>query len=129
MKSLVAVALGATALSFVAPAATSALAQSAPPPPVASAPAFAVGPWSLERREGWMRDRIIRARADGSLTPHDADRAQHGLDDVMAMQARFVREAGGRLRDSDRRTLEDRLDQLSDSVKWAHREDAPPWRR
>jgi hypothetical protein len=128
MKSFVAVALSATALSSVAPAVTPAMAQGAPPP-AASAPAFAVGPWSLERREGWMRDRIIRARADGSLTPHDADRAQHGLDDVMAMQARFVRDAGGRLRDGDRRTLEDRLDQLSDSVKWAHREDAPPWRR
>ncbi|MGZ6013680.1 MAG: hypothetical protein ACXWK0_17690 [Caulobacteraceae bacterium] len=91
------------------------------PPPVQG------GEWTLERREAWMQERLDRARSDGSLTRHDIKRAQNTLNGIRARQSRMMRD--GRLDGEERRELEGRLDQLRDTLHWATREDAAPWRR
>jgi len=90
-----------------------------------------VGDWSLERRESWLQERIDRGRADGSLSRREAYRAQAGLNDIKADQARMMRRSYGRLRESDRAVLQDRLDRLSSAIRWARQngDNAPPWRR
>lgn len=92
------------------------------PPPVEGG-----GEWSLERREAWMQQRIDRARSDGSLTRRDVRRAQMALNGIMVRQHRMMRD--GRLDGSERQELEGRLDQLRETLHWANREDAAPWRR
>lgn len=114
MKTLTAVALSAATLMSVMPAALAAHAQP--------------GDWSLERRESWMQERIEHAVANGDLTDHDYHRAHRMLQRIMDRQAHLIREDGGELRPSDRRELEERLDNLNDTLHWARREDAAPWR-
>jgi hypothetical protein len=102
----------------------------APPaaaPPVVAPPPIA-GDWTLERRESWIQERIDRGRGDGTLSRHEAFRAQAALNDIRATQGRMMRHAGGRLRDSDRFYLEGRLSRLRDSIRSA-RDEVPPWQR
>ncbi len=115
MKRLTAVALSAATLMSVMPAALAARAQD--------------GQWSLERRESWMQEKIEHAVANGDLTDHDSKRAQKMLEGIMDRQAHLVSADGGALRPSDRRELEERLDNLNDTLHWARKEDAAPWRR
>jgi hypothetical protein len=114
VKTLTAMALCAATLMSVTPIALAARAQD--------------GQWSLERRESWMQEKLDRAAANGDLTDHDAKRAQKMLGGIMDRQAHLVSADGGELRPSDRRELEERLDSLNDTLHWAHKEDAAPWR-
>ena len=100
-----------------------------PAPPVVGAPPIVAGEWSLERREDWLQQRIARARADGSLGRREGYRAQAMLNEIKAQQARMIRQGHGRLRESDRRFLMERLGRLSDMVRHAVRDDTPPWMR
>jgi hypothetical protein len=113
MKTLTALVLSAATLMSAAPV----LAQPAP------------GEWTLERRESWLQERLDRAASDGALTRHDAKRAEKTLTGIMDRQAHLVSADGGQLRPSDRQELQGRLDQLDGTLNWAHKEDAPPWRR
>lgn len=102
------------------------------PPSVASPPMHGGGnDWSLERREDWLQQRINQGRADGTLNHRAAYRAQAGLNEVRATQARMLRMGHGRLRDRDRAFLEMRLDRVRDTIRWARQSDdnMPPWRR
>ena len=87
--------------------------------------------WSLDQREDWLQQRIDAGRADGSLTRREASRIQKGLNDVRNEQRRLMYRGHGRLRDSDREFLEQRLDHLRESVRWARQNDEheAPWRR
>jgi hypothetical protein len=96
-------------------------------PPVAAPPPVA-GDWTLERRESWIQERIDRGRSDGTLSRHEAFRAQAALNDIRATQARMMRHGRGRLGDSDRFYLEGRLSRLRDSIRSA-RDEVPPWQR
>jgi hypothetical protein len=53
------------------------------------------------------------------------------LSDIRNTQRRMMRQSGGRLRDSDRAFLEQRLDRLRDTIRWSRQTDdnLPPWRR
>ena len=97
-----------------------------PGPGVGAAP-MPGGEWTLERREAWMQERLDRARTDGSLSRRDEWRAQKTLNGILARQNRMMRD--GRLDGRERMELQGRLDQLRDTLRWAQREDAPPWRR
>jgi len=104
--------------------------QNGPP----AGPAVGPGPgpggdWSLERREDWLQERITQGRNDGSLDRHEAYRVQRSLDYIRASQRRLMRY--GPLRDRDRAMLEQRLDRLRDTIRWARHNDndTPPWRR
>ena len=98
-----------------------------PGPVVGAPPPMAGGEWTLERREAWMQDRLNHARTDGSLSRHDVRRAQATLNGILERQHRMMRD--GRLDGRERMELQARLDQLRDTLRWAHQEDAPPWRR
>jgi hypothetical protein len=100
-----------------------------PPRPPVAGPPPAAGDWSVDRREGWLQDRINRGRADGSLNRREGYRAQAMLNEIKATEARMMRHSRGRLRDSDRDVLLQRLSRLSDMVRGARRDDQPPWMR
>lgn len=99
------------------------------PPVVTGPPPIVAGDWSLERREDWLQQRISRGRADGSLTRREAYRAQSMLTEIKMNQARMMRHSHGRLRAADREMLNRRLSRLSDMVRGARHDDAPPWVR
>lgn len=96
----------------------------APPPTLPG-----TGDWPLERREAWLQERINDARADRSLNRREAYQAQMMLNDIKATQARMMRRGNGRLRESDRAYLDERLSHLRERLRGARRDDAPPWGR
>jgi hypothetical protein len=129
MKTLIAMALAATALTAAPALAQDAQEHGGPAPSIALTPPMPSGEWTLERRESWMQERLDHARTDGSLTRHDISRAENSLHKIERLQAEMIRDAHGTLGDEDRRELEGRLDTLRDTLRWSLREDAPPWRR
>jgi len=97
-----------------------------PPPPPMPAP----GAWSLDRRTDWIQQRISRGRADGSLSRREATRAQTELNSIRAAQARLTRRDHGVLNGPDRLYIEQRLDRLSNGLKWMRQNnDVAPWAR
>lgn len=103
-----------------------------PPPMASSMPAPMPGAeWSLERRADWLQQRISQGRADGSINRREAMRVQRALMEVRRDQARMMRRGHGHLRNSDRAMLEQRLDRVRDTIRWARQNDdnMPPWRR
>jgi hypothetical protein len=71
---------------------------------------------------------LDRAASDGALTDHDMKPAEKMLGGIIDRQAHLISDGGGELRAYDRRELEGRLEQLDDTLHWARKEDAPPWR-
>ncbi len=103
-----------------------------PPPPVGGPmpPPPPVGGWSLAQRETWLQQRIERGRADGSLDRREAFRAQRSLNDIKTLQAQLTRRDHGRLNETDRLYIEQRLETLRNNLHWMreNRETAP-WAR
>ena len=95
-----------------------------------AAPAFAMpSGWDIDRREHWMAERIAHGVADGSLDRHEAWRVRGELDSIRAEEDR-MRMHHGRLNDTDRVVLENRLDDLGARIHWLrHNDDVAPWRR
>jgi hypothetical protein len=121
MKLLLSAALAASAaVALSAPT----LAQPYGPrpmgPPGMGPPAMgsAAAGWDIERRIHWLQERISRAAADGSLDRREMRRTQFQLDRIRRDAYRMRRMHGGRLWDRDRTMLEERLDRLSDSIRW-----------
>ena len=86
------------------------------------------GGWDLARRESWLQDRIDRGRADGSLAPMEARRAQRQLAGVRRQERHLRRMDGGVLRPSDVTTLQARLDNVADHIRWLRHNDVRrPW--
>lgn len=88
-----------------------------PAGPGALAPA-AGGGWSLDQREDWLQQRIDHGLADGSLDRHEAFRAQSELRRIRFQEQRLRTMHGGRLWDRDRLMLQQRLDNLSQTIHW-----------
>ncbi len=80
-------------------------------------------PNSPRERIGFLQDRIDRGVADGSLNRGEARRASRELDRIRAMDRRMHYDSGGRLDDRDRAILQQRLDDLSRSIRWARHND------
>ena len=98
----------------------------------AAAPAIAQpmgrGGWDIARRESWLQQRIDRGRADGSLAPMEARRAERQLNRVRREERRLRRMDGGVLRPSDATTLQARLDNVADHIRWLRHNDVRrPW--
>ena len=122
MKTLASAALASLTLLSAAPA----LAQPTyghphGPPPAAQG-------WDLDRRIGWLQQRIDRGRGDGSLDRREARRVQNELDRIRQDERRMRRHDGGWLTAPDRDRLQDRLDRLNDQIRWLRRNDERrPW--
>jgi len=102
MKAFIAATLAASALATAVPA----IAQP-------------MGSWDLDRRIGWLQERIDRGIGDGSLDRREARRVQRELRSIKHAEDRRRARHGGRLWDNDRDALEARLDTLSDHIHWA----------
>lgn len=86
------------------------------------------GAWDLNRREGWLQERIDRGVADGSLTRREAHRVQGQLNRIRFEERRMRRMHGGELIPPDRDRLQMQLDGLSDHIRWArHNDFRRPW--
>lgn len=91
-------------------------------------PLPARGGWDLARRESWLQERIDRGASDGSLTRMEARRVQRELRRIRMEEDRMRARNGGPLRPDQRIRLEARLNDLSDHIRWARRNDfARPW--
>jgi hypothetical protein len=103
-----------------------------PPPPMGgpmSPPPPVVG-WSLVQRETWLQQRIDRGRADGSLDRRETFRAQRALNDIKTLQAQLTRRDHGRLNETDRLYIEQRLETLRNSLHWMRENrEMAPWAR
>ncbi len=120
MKKTVLIALGALAAAsaFAAPV----LAQ-----PYGRPGYDRGGGWDIERRMGWLRDRIVHARDDGSLDFREFDRVSRELSGIEREDHEFRRFHNGHLDDRVRFDLQNRLDRLNDQIHWlrAHNERRP----
>jgi hypothetical protein len=86
------------------------------------------GGWDLDRRIDWLQDRITRGRDDGSLSPEEAGRVQHRLNDIRHDMHRMRDRDGGYLTPHDRDVLDERLDRLNDEIHWLrHNDEHRPW--
>lgn len=122
MKTIVSAAVLATAmLASVTTAIAPANAQ-----PV---PGYARGGWDRDAfwrgapDSPWQRMRFLQARidrgvADGSLDRREARRASRELDDLRAWARRMHYVDGGRLEPRQTAALQDRLDGLSQRIRW-----------
>lgn len=109
MKSLLAVALCATALAGAAPA----LAQPYGPPP----PGAVRAGHDLRGQVDVLQRRIDNGIRTGEIDRGEADRATRELGSIRQEEAR-MRAGGGELSDVDRGRLQERLDGLSRSIHW-----------
>jgi hypothetical protein len=118
MKSLIALALCASAVSVAAPA----LAQPYGPPPGSRG---VVEPGhGLREQLDTLEGRVQEGIRAGQIDRGEADRANRELGSIRGEMAR-LREANGRdLSDLDRGRLQERLDALSRSIHWM-RQNAP----
>jgi hypothetical protein len=75
-----------------------------------------------------MQQRIERGRADGSLDWREGRRVQGELIHIRREEDMLRDRNGGRLSDRDRMMLQDRLDHLSDQIRWLrHNDERRPW--
>jgi hypothetical protein len=98
-----------------------AVAQPAPPPSTGdwNPDAFWRGaPEGPRERIEFLQDRINRGKQDGSLDPHEADRAQRELDGVRGWVRRSHYDNGGPLTAEQRDRIQGRLDAISRQIRW-----------
>ena len=77
------------------------------------------GPWE---RVQWLQQRIERGQQDGSLNPREAFRAKRELVKTREY-ARNARQRYGQLRPEDRDYIQQRLDYVSQTIRWARHND------
>ncbi|MHB8529623.1 MAG: hypothetical protein ACYC8V_08965 [Caulobacteraceae bacterium] len=105
---------GAAALVSLAPLAV-ARAQDEPPTVAAEH-----GNWTLAQREHWLDNRLDKAKDDGSIDHHEADRVKHELHDIHEDEERMRDHHDGQLTDNETAALETRLDAVADKIHWLH---------
>jgi hypothetical protein len=86
------------------------------------------GGWNIDQRFQRARDRVARGRDDGSLSEGEFYRVERALNGLRAVERRDRYRNGGRLDDRTRAYLNERLDRLSDQIRWLReRDDHRPW--
>lgn len=125
-RTLLAIVLGATAVAAAAPAFAQPYgAPVAPGYGDRTGGGYGYGrdfyrgapqaPWE---RMQWLQQRIERGRADGSLNPREAMRAQREVERTREY-IRTNRQRYGELRQVDRDYVQQRLDYISQRIRWA----------
>jgi hypothetical protein len=98
-----------------------------PPRPGYDRPPAPAG-WGIDRRLDWLQQRVDRGRADGSLDWREARRVQHEIYQIRHRVNWIRARQDGRLYDNQRAEFQDRLDRVSDQVRWLrHNEERRPW--
>ncbi|HTK33817.1 MAG TPA: hypothetical protein VL358_00850 [Caulobacteraceae bacterium] len=75
-------------------------------------------PQTLEQRVDWLETRVRRGTESGALTRGEADRAFAMLRDFRRMRADLLAQRGGRLTRRDQDRLSDRLNAISQQIRW-----------
>ncbi|MBU6266389.1 MAG: hypothetical protein KGN34_02530 [Sphingomonadales bacterium] len=79
-------------------------------------------PGSAWDRISWIQQRIERGRADGTLTGREYWRSAQELRSIRQIAWRLRERDGGRLTVTDASYVQDRLDRLSQQVRWDRRD-------
>lgn len=79
-------------------------------------------PDNPNQRIQFLRDRVGRGMADGSLDRHEADRVDHELDGVDHWIHQMHWEDAGRLTPDQRAQVQARLDGISRQIHWMRRD-------
>jgi hypothetical protein len=83
-------------------------------------------PWDIDQRITWLEDRIARGQESGELDRYAAYHAQQEIQAIRRDDERFRDHNRGRLTDSEREHLIDRLEAIGHELRW--REDyREPW--
>ena len=97
---------------------------------VSAAPALAQDGWNadafwrgapatpIERME-FLKTRLDRGIADGSINRREAMRVETELNGIHEMAITMRQRDGGTLNDTDRAYIQERLDHLSQTIHWA----------
>lgn len=86
------------------------------------------GRWDLDRRIDWLQQRIDRGQSDGSLDRREARRVRNALHSIVRDEHSALYVDHGRLTDRHRANLEERLNRLSDQIRWLRANDERrPW--
>jgi len=93
--------------------------SSAPPPPYDGGGFWRQAPGDLRQRIDWMQARVDRARYERTLDPRQVSYALHELSDIRYLSNDLRTRDRGRLSPSDQQYLQDRLDTLSQNLRWA----------
>ena len=102
----------------------------AAPPPAPGAFRYGYGrefwngaPQSLDQRLDWLEMRVRRGIENGSLTRGESDRAFALLRDFRRSRTEMAARHGGRLDRGDERVLSDRLNAISQQIRWLQTND------
>ena len=82
--------------------------------------------WDLDQRIRWLEDRIERGQESGEIDRYAAYRARQQIEGVRHDEDRYRARQHGRLTESERERLIDRIEAISRELHW--REDyREPW--
>jgi hypothetical protein len=84
-------------------------------------------PWDLDQRITWLEDRIARGQESGELDRDAAWRAQQEIEAVRHEEDRDRDRHDGRLTDTERQRLIDRVEAIGHELRWRE-EYREPWR-
>jgi len=86
------------------------------------------GGWDLDRRIGWIQDKINRGRGDGSLDRHEFRRVQGQLNFIRHREHQLMWRDHGQTDGPDFDQLRGQLDHLNDEIHWLRTNgDQRPW--
>jgi polyhydroxyalkanoate synthesis regulator phasin len=125
-SSLMALAFSTSILGFIPAAA--ALAQDAPPPvppngDIATVPSID----EIHMREQRDRLRIDNAMAAGDMSANEAHRVAEELANIRTQEAELAHRDGPDLNPTDRQFINDRLNQLGQSIHWIRVRNEDRW--
>jgi hypothetical protein len=83
-------------------------------------------PTDIRGREAWLDQRIQRGLANGRLSRDDADRALRSLAMIRRQESRMPHRRG-QLSNRDTMIIQAKLDDLSNSLRWARRDNDPAY--
>jgi hypothetical protein len=128
MKSSLAALAFSTSILALAPAAA-ALAQDTPPPVPPTGGDLATVPSidEIHMREQRDRLRIDNAMAAGDMSANEAHRVAEELANIQTQEAELARRDGPDLNPTDRQFINDRLNQLGQSIHWIRVRNEDRW--
>lgn len=87
------------------------------------------GGWAFDQRVDWLRQRIDRGQADGSLDRHESRRVHRELEQIVHDERSYLYVDHGRLTDRHQFYIQEKLNRLTDQIRWlrANDDERRPW--